>query len=389
MKENPALEPIITTSRLEEVCTRFAGDPFVAVDTEFMRETTFWPILCLIQIAGPSGEVLIDPLADGIELKAFYDLMADESVVKVFHAARQDIEIVHSQADIIPSPLFDSQIAAMVCGFGDSIGYEALIRALLDKGIDKTSRFTDWSRRPLSQKQLAYALADVTHLREAYPLLDAQLQETGRQHWVEQEMAILENPATYISKPEDAWKRLKFNANSKKARAVFMDIAAWRENEAQTRDVPRNRILKEDALREIALQCPNNVEELAVLRAVPKGFANSSRARGLLEAVQKGLNKPDDEIFEQKPNGPPRKEVGSITEMLKVLLKIMSIEHGVATKLIASSADIEKIAFDDKAHVPALSGWRYELFGEKALALKHGHVALALKDGQPILIDFK
>lgn len=387
MTENTALTPITTTSRLEEICARFADDPFITVDTEFMRETTFWPILCLIQIAGASGEVLIDPLAEGLDLKAFYELMANEGVIKVFHAARQDIEIIHSQAGIIPTPLFDSQIAAMVCGFGDSIGYEALIRALLDKGIDKTSRFTDWSRRPLSQKQLTYALADVTHLRDVYPLLNTQIQESGRQHWVEQEMAILENPATYISKPEDAWKRLKFNANNKTARAVFMEIAAWRESEAQSRDVPRNRILKEDALREIALQRPKNIEELAVLRAVPKGFANSNRSRGLLEAIQKGFKRPDAEIFEQKPNGPPRKEVGSITEMLKVLLKILSIEHGVATKLIASAADIEKIAFDDKAEVPALSGWRFELFGEKALALKHGKMALALKDGEPVLID--
>lgn len=383
----PSLELISTTAALEAACADFAGCPYIAVDTEFMRETTFWPKLCLIQISGDAGNALIDPLAPGIELDAFYRLMADTKVTKVFHAARQDIEIIFIQAGIIPTPLFDSQIAAMVCGFGDSVGYENLIRTLLNVTMDKSSRFTDWSRRPLSQKQLSYALADVTHLLAAYPKLKNQLERTKRTHWLIEEMAILENPATYKIEPEDAWKRVKFNANSKRARAILMEVAAWRERQAHKYDVPRNRILKDDAIREIALQRPQSTQDLDGLRAVPKGFGRSSRADGLLDAVTRGMDKPDQDIFEPVNNNAQRGKLGPTTEMLKVLLKVICTRHDVAPKLIASSADLERIAGEKSPDVPALTGWRYELFGAKAQALKGGKISLGLKNGKPVLIE--
>lgn len=383
------LIPITETAALADICAQLAGDRFVTVDTEFMRETTYWPKLCLIQMAGPSGEALVDPLADGLDLAPFYALMADTGVIKVFHAARQDIEIIYTAAGVIPQPLFDSQIAAMVCGFGDAIGYEPLIKSLLGHGIDKTSRFTDWSRRPLNAKQLAYALADVTHLREAFPILEKKLEKSGRSHWVREEMAILENPETYTTDPEHAWKRLKFNAGNKAARAVFMEIAAWREREAQMRDVPRNRVLKDDGLREIALQRPLDPQALERLRAVPNGFSKSSRAKGIFAAVKAGLDKPDAEIFKQADQSRKRPETAAVTEMLKVLLKLVSAEHDVAPKLIASVADLEAIAEDDEADVPALKGWRRELFGSQALELKAGRIALTLERGKPALVEFE
>lgn len=381
------LNVITTTAQLEEVCLQFSKDPFITVDTEFMRETTFWPILCLIQIAGANTQALIDPLADNISLDPFYALMADNSVIKVFHAARQDIEIIYTQGGLIPTPMFDTQIAAMVCGFGDSVGYESLIRTLLDKGIDKTSRFTDWSRRPLSPKQLAYALGDVTHLLDAYVILEKKLADSGRAHWLAEEMATLESPDTYKAEPENAWKRLKFNANSKLARAIFMEVAAWREQMAQSQNVPRNRILKDDALREIALQRPKDKQALDDLRAVPRGFSNSSRSRGLLEAVEKANSRPDSDIFPAIKNGPPRAEIGPITEMLKVLLKIVCTEQGVAPKLIASTAELEKIAHKPSPDIRALNGWRAEIFGDQALALISGKLAIALDEGKPVLVE--
>lgn len=379
---------IVTESdSLANVCSRLSQAPFITVDTEFLRETTFWPKLCLIQMASSTEEVIVDPLADGIDLQPFYDLMADTSVVKVFHAARQDIEIVHHQAGVIPKPLFDTQVAAMVCGFGDSVGYENLIRQITGHQIDKTSRFTDWSRRPLTDKQLAYALADVTHLRDAYANLKQQLDGSGRAHWLAEEMAVLESPATYTTDPRDAWKRIKFKTRSKRALAVLIEISAWREREAQARDVPRNRIVKDEALQEIALQMPKQTADLDRLRAVPRGFGRSGQARDLIDAVHRGLRTDTSDLPNPRKGSEPLPQgLGPIIEMLKVALKIACDKNRVAQKLIATVSDLEKIAADDNADVPALKGWRREIFGEDALRLKHGEYCLAIEDGEAVVL---
>ena len=378
---------IVTESdSLAEVSSRFSQAPFITVDTEFLRETTFWPRLCLIQMARSTEEVIVDPLAKGIELQPFYDLMANRSVVKVFHAARQDIEIVHHQAGVIPKPLFDTQVAAMVCGFGDSVGYENLIRQLTGHRIDKTSRFTDWSRRPLSDKQLAYAMADVTHLRDAYVNIRQQLDGSGRAHWLAEEMAVLESPSTYTTDPRDAWKRIKFKTRSKRTLAVLIEISAWREREAQARDVPRNRVLKDEALQEIALQTPKQTADLDRLRAVPRGFARSGQARDLIDAVYRGLRADTADLPDPRKDSAPQPQgLGPTIEMLKVALKIACARNRVAQKLIATVGDLEKIAADDRADVPALKGWRREIFGEDALRLKHGEYCLAIEDGEAVL----
>lgn len=378
---------ITDTDSLTLACQSLAKGEYVTVDTEFLRETTFWPKLCLIQMAGPGEEYIVDPIAGSMELDPFFELMTDESVVKVFHAARQDIEIMHHQGGVIPQPLFDTQVAAMVCGFGDSVGYENLVRTLVNKQIDKTSRFTDWSRRPLTDRQLAYALADVTHLRDVYENLSRQLDRSGRASWLKEEMSILESSSTYDSHPEDAWKRLKFRARNKKSLAVFMSVAAWREREAQGRDVPRNRILKDDALQEIAIQMPKSTEDLDRLRAVPRGFGKSPHAAGLLEAVRTGQETDQRDIPDPKHrhNNLPQ-GLGPIVEMLKVALKITCDRHGVAQKLIASVADLEQIAASDNADVRAMKGWRRELFGSEALDLKHGRACIVIEDGEAVLL---
>lgn len=379
---------IVTDSEsLAEICARLSEAPYITVDTEFLRETTFWPKLCLIQMAGGDDEVIVDPLAEDIDLASFYDLMANENVVKVFHAARQDIEIIHHQAGVIPKPLFDTQVAAMVCGFGDSVGYENLIRQLTGHQIDKTSRFTDWSRRPLSDKQLAYAMGDVTHLRVAYEKIKKRLDNSGRAHWLAEEMAVLETPGTYVTDPKDAWKRIRFKTRSKRNLAVLMEVAAWREREAQGRDVPRNRILKDDALQEIATQTPKEAADLDRLRAVPRGFGRSNLAGDLLIAVSNGLNADTSIVPDPRSmNEPSPQGIGPIVELLKVALKIACDRNSVAQKLIANVSDLEKIAADDNADVAALKGWRREIFGEDALKLKHGEFCLAIENGNAVLL---
>lgn len=372
---------IIThTGALSEICADLAQEPFVTVDTEFMRDSSYWPKLCLIQIAGRETEFIIDPLADGLDLKPFYDLMANEEVVKVFHAARQDVEIFFHFGGVIPHPLVDTQVAAMVCGFGDSVGYEALIRKVLGVQIDKSSRFTDWSRRPLKDKQLHYALGDVTHLRDAYPVLRDQVEERDRAHWLAEEMDILTSPSTYELHPENAWKRLKVGSVKPRSLGVLMDVAAWREEQAQSRDMPRQRILKDDGLYEVARQAPRSAEALDEIRGIPKGFSRSRHAVTLLEAVSRGLDRPKESL--PKSDRPERTPpgLGPIVEMLKVLLKRECEIHEVAQKLVASMSDLEKLAADDKADIPALKGWRRELFGKAALDLKHGRLALSVED---------
>ncbi len=348
---------ITTTKELQSVCDRFATDTFVTVDTEFMRETTYWPLLCLIQMAGETDEVIIDPLSDELSLDPFFELMTDTSVIKVFHAARQDVEIIHHLGGVVPEPMFDTQVAAMVCGFGDSIGYENIVRQLAGQSIDKSSRFTDWSRRPLSDKQLSYALSDVTHLRPVYSKLRDSLNSSNRESWLTEEMAILTSPSTYAGEPTQAWRRLKFKARNKQTMAVFMSVAAWREREAQARDVPRNRVLKEDALGELAVQAPTSPEGLGRLRALPRGFAQSKQAKSLLQAIADGqAMDPNDVPSVKHNNKPPVPAPASVVDLLKVTLKHVCESNGVASKLIANVADLEAIALSDQADVNALKG---------------------------------
>ncbi|MBP2560758.1 ribonuclease D [Neorhizobium galegae] len=368
---------IQTTAALEEACIQLAQSDFITIDTEFLRETTFWPELCLIQMASPTVEVLIDPLAKGLSLKPFFELMANPAVTKVFHAARQDIEIIHHLGNLVPHPIFDTQVAAMVCGFGDSVSYDQLVSRIKDVHIDKSSRFTDWSRRPLSDKQLEYALADVTHLRDVYLFLKTQLEREGRALWLTEEMAVLESPGTYDLHPDDAWQRLKSRLRKPTELAVLKFVAAWREREARSRNVPRSRVLKDDAIYEIAQQQPKDVEAMSRLRTIPKGWERSASGTAIIEAVNAALALPKAEM----PHAPKHVHVpegtAAAVELLKVLLKLISDKQGVAAKIIANTDDLEKIAAEgEAANVGALSGWRRDLFGETALKLISGGVAL-------------
>ena len=382
------MDLITTTESLERLCTALAGESFITVDTEFMRESTYWPDLCLIQIAGETEHGLIDPLAPGIDLKPFFALLNDPNVLKVFHAARQDIEIMVHLAGIVPHPVFDTQIAAMVCGFGDQVGYEAIVRKLAKAQIDKSSRFTDWSRRPLTEKQLAYALADVTHLRVVYEALKTELDRTGREHWLREEMDILTNPATYRTEPEDAWKRIKVRLRSKKQLGVLVEIAAWREREAREKNVPRSRVLKDDAIAEIAVQSPQTREALNQLRALPKGMSSSRTGDAILKAVANGLAR-DPKSLPQPDDG--RDEMNeaaqAAAEVLKLALKVVCEQEGIAPKLVASSSDIDAVAESDTADVPLLHGWRRELFGETALAIKRGEAVIGFDKGRVRVLD--
>ncbi len=383
------MQIITTTKDLKEICKKLGRADFITVDTEFMRDSTYWPKLCLIQIAGPEDEIIVDPLAEKIDLAPFLQLMGNPKVKKVFHAARQDIEIFYHLGEVIPTPLFDTQVAAMVCGFGDAVSYENLIKRTLKVQVDKSSRFTDWARRPLTEKQLAYAMADVTHLRGAYEAVFDQIQKSDREAWVDEEMAILANPSTYNLAPQDAWKRLKARHNGRRAAAVLQKVAAWREAEAQERDLPRGRILKDDALYEIANQAPKNKSELDSLRAVPKGFANSKAAQSLLAAVKAGLDIPKDELPTLAKPKPTPPGLTPVVELLKVLLKMKCEEHKVAQKLVANVSDLELLAADDDAPIMALKGWRRELFGDMALALKHGEISLGLNGRRVVSLKRK
>jgi ribonuclease D len=377
------MELITTTPQLESACDALRQCDFIAVDTEFIRESTFWPQLCLIQAAGGETEVLIDPLADGLDLEPFWDLMADERVMKVFHAPRQDLEIFFHMADgLIPAPIFDSQVAAMALGLGDSIAYDKLVQSVLKRPIDKGPRFTDWSRRPLTPAQSGYALADVTHLRDLYPLIRDRLEKADRLSWVAEEMAILIDPATYEQHPENAWQRLKIRKNSPKWLAALRAAAAWREEEAQTRDIPRQRIVKDEGLYEIAHAAPQKPEDLAGMRALPRGFERSRPAERLIEKLKPALADPKAYAPDVPP--PPRRPEGAsaTVELLKVLLKLVAEEKDVAARLIATVPDLEAIATSDDADVPALRGWRREVFGDTALALKQGKIALVLENGR-------
>ncbi|MFN3892106.1 MAG: ribonuclease D [Beijerinckiaceae bacterium] len=380
---------ITSTQELAQACARFARHPFVTVDTEFLRETTFWPKVCVIQIASDDEAVAVDALAEDIDLAPFFDLMRNEAVVKVFHAARQDIEIVWNLAKTIPAPLFDTQVAAMVCGFGDQVSYGELVQALCRVAVDKSSRFTDWSRRPLSDAQIAYALADVTHLRDVYRALLAKLEKTGRVDWLADEMQGLTSPATYEQHPDNAWERFRHRARKPRDLAVLMEIAAWREREAQTKDVPRSRILKDDVMIEVALAAPRTADALANLRAFPRGMERSRAGAEILAAVERGVVRDPDTLPRIERDRRPGGSTGATVELLKVLLRQVSEKHGVAAKMIATVDDLEAIASDDRADVPALRGWRREIFGVKALELKRGKLALTVERGRVITLEWQ
>lgn len=380
---------ITRTDDLAIACQNLAEHDYVTVDTEFLRESTFWPILCLIQLAGPDDAMIVDVMAEGLDLGPFFELMGDESVTKVFHAARQDIEIVHNLGNLIPHPVFDTQVAAMVCGYGDSIAYDQLVSRVNGAHIDKSSRFTDWSRRPLSQKQLDYALADVTHLRDVYHSLTADLGENGRAHWVSEEMEVLTSVRTYDMPVEDAWQRLKMRVRKPLDFAIMRAVAEWRESEARSRNIPRGRVIKDDAIFAIAQQHPKNTEALGRVRTVPNGFERSRHARSLIEAVQKAMATPAEDLWPvPRPSRSPEGS-GAATEMLKVLLKLTVEKHGVAAKVIATVDDLEKIAANDDADVAPLKGWRRDMFGENALKLKNGQLAIGFINRKIALIELE
>ena len=368
--------------------------PYLALDTEFLRDQTYYPKLCLIQVAAPTEDGkgidgIIDPLAEGIDLKPFYELLKRPDLVKVFHAARQDIEIFYLQGGVIPDPLFDTQVAAMVCGFGDAASYETLARKLAHVEIDKSARFTDWSHRPLSKRQLEYALADVTHLRVIYERLSAQLKKTGRAAWVEEEISALKDPKLYRLEPESAWKRLKPRTTNKRFLALLVALAAWREREAQARDIPRGRVLKDEALTEIAAHPPENAEGLDRIRAVPKGFGNSRLGKSLMEAVEQGRSTPPPDGAVQAPQRRKREPSAAVIDLLKTLLRLKAEEAHVAPRLIANADDIERLAAYEDDDVAALHGWRADVFGKDAMALRKGDLAIALENGEAVVVELE
>lgn len=380
------MEPITSNQTLAAACERLARHPFITVDTEFLRETTYYPKLCVVQMASAEEAVVIDTLAADIDLEPFFRLMANEAVLKVFHAARQDIEIIWHRAGLIPHPVFDTQVAAMVLGYGDSISYDQLVQRITGDNLDKSHRFTDWSRRPLSPEQITYAISDVTHLRDVYQALSADLIKRGRIDWVTEEMEVLTSPETYRAEPDRAWERLKTRVRKPRELAVLMEVAAWRESEAQARDVPRGRILKDEVVADIAIHAPTTAEKLANLRSVPRGFDRSKWGQDVLEAVQKGVARdakslPRLERHRHAPNG------AATVELLKVLLRMTAERHAVAAKVIATVDDLEQIAAEGDADVPAMKGWRRELFGERALSLKAGRLALALEKGRVAAVE--
>ncbi|WP_371168786.1 ribonuclease D [Aliiroseovarius sp. 2305UL8-7] len=374
---------ITTTEALEEFCTRAASHPYVTVDTEFLRERTYYSKLCLVQLAVPGDAeedaVLVDPLVDNLSLDPLYDLFRNENVVKVFHAARQDLEIFFVEAKVFPKPLFDTQVAAMVCGFGDQVGYETLVRKITKAQMDKSSRFTDWSRRPLTDAQKNYAIGDVTHLRQIYEYLAADLKSSGRGDWVEEELAILTDPATYTIHPEDAWKRLKTRTNSSRFLGIAKELARFREAYAQSRNVPRNRVMKDDALMELASTKPRSVQDLGRARLLLREARKGEIAEGILKAVTAGVEMPQEDLPRAVDKSRDKLQVNpALADLLRVLLKARCEQEKVAQKLIASAADLDALAAG-RRDVPALKGWRADVFGADAVRLCDGKLALAAK----------
>jgi ribonuclease D len=378
---------ITTTSQLEDAIEALSIHDFVAVDTEFIRETTFWPELCLIQMATPDYSCLVDPLSPDLDLAPFFRLMGNEQVTKVFHAARQDLEIVYKLGSLIPFPLFDSQVAAMVCGFGDSISYDQLVQKMTGVQLDKSSRFTDWRQRPLSDMQLTYALADVTHLATIYPNLKEKLESAGRSEWVKEEMATLSSTDTYELKPEDAWRRLKMRVRKPIELVILQQVAAWREREARERNVPRARVIKDDTIYEIAQQQPKDQAALGRLRTVPNGWERSGSGQELMKVIVAAIETPKDQLPKLPRHVSAPEGTAAATEMLRVLLKLVTEEQGVAAKVVATSDDLDQIAAKgEEAQVSAMLGWRRELFGDTAIKLIRGEVALKFEGKRIVAI---
>ena len=387
----PKIQTITTTQQLQALCDRLRQHSYVTVDTEFLREKTYYPKLCLIQVASDDESAIIDPLVETMDLSPFWDLMDNQAVTKVFHAARQDLEIFYNSLGRLPKNLFDTQIAAMVCGFGEQVGYETLVQKIAKQPLDKSSRFTDWSNRPLSDKQITYAIGDVTHLRDIYKHLHSTLQSKNRLHWLDEEFSILTNPETYIMNPENAWKRLKTRGGKPKFLVVLQAIAAWREELAQRKDIPRGRIVRDDTLLNMAANAPQTVHDLENIRSFPKGLANSHQGQEILKAIETALAS-DKSTWPvvAKPKTPPQ-WVAPMADMLRVLLKHYAAQESVASKVIASNADMDTIAQLEgeqlqQANVPAMQGWRYEIFGRYAEQLKRGEIAItADKNGLKVI----
>ncbi|MBE7637156.1 ribonuclease D [Sneathiella sp. P13V-1] len=373
------MQIITNTENLDALCKRLSQHPYITIDTEFLRENTFWPQLCLVQLASDDESAIVDPLSKGIDLAPLFDLLQNEDVIKVFHAGRQDLEIFHRLTGKVPTPIFDTQVAAMVCGFGESVGYDTLVTKLAGAQIDKSSRFTDWSRRPLTDRQLSYAEADVTFLRDAYKSLKATLEETGRANWLVSEMKILQSEETYFTPPEHAWKRIKTRNNKPRFLAILQAVAAWRETQAHKQDMPRNRILRDEALLDIASNPPKNAEKLSHVRGIGNKFAEGHMGASLLAAIEQGRSIPDDQCPVVAKKEPLPKGLGPLMDLLRVMLKMRCEENDVAQKLVCSTGDLEKIAAGSDADVPALKGWRYEVFGKDALDLKAGKIAFTIK----------
>ena len=376
------MKTITKSSELKEFCDRAANKKYITIDTEFLRERTYFSKLCLVQLATPGEEnenaVIVDTLVDNLDLSPLYEIFKNQNIVKVFHAARQDLEIFYLASGIFPYPLFDTQIAAMVCGFGDQVAYETLVRQIAKQTLDKSSRFTDWSRRPLTNAQKKYALADVTHLRVIYEILSEQLVNTGRLKWVKEEIKNLISPETYDINPKNSWRRLKTKSNSRRFLGLVASLAEFRENFAQSKNIPRNRVIKDDALLELASNKPTNLDELSRSRLLLREARKGEIASGLLTAIKKGLEIPESEL-PKKPIKPDKNIVNSaLADLLRVLLKSCSENAGVASKLIATASDLEALAAGDR-NVGALSGWRFEVFGKSALQLCDGKIGLSVK----------
>jgi len=377
------MQTITTTEGLARFCATARAAPYVTIDTEFLRERTYYARLCLIQLALPGkdgGAALVDPMVDGLSLEPLYDLFRHEATVKVFHAARQDLEIFFVEGKVFPKPLFDTQVAAMVCGFGEQAGYETLVKKIARESLDKTSRFTDWSRRPLTDAQMAYALADVTHLRVIYEFLSAQLAKSGRTAWLEEELAALTDPETYITRPHEAWQRVKTRTNSGRFLAIVRELARFREDYAQTRNIPRSRVFKDDALLELASSKPLTSEDLGRSRLLLREARKGDIADGILAAVRAGLAVRPEDFPKPEDDRDQSRADAALADLLRVLLKSKSEATGVAQKLIASSADLDAIAGGGR-DVAALHGWRHEVFGADALRLCRGEIALTASGG--------
>ena len=378
------------TNHLNELCSKLNKSEFLSIDTEFIREKTYWPKLCLIQVFNGEEKIIIDPLAKDIDLKSFFDILNNREIVKVFHSGRQDIEIFYNLTKKIPQNIYDTQIAAMVCGFGDSIGYENLVSQLLEKKIDKTSRLTNWSNRPLSKKQINYAISDVTHLFEIYPIIRDKIVSNKRENWLKEEIKILISKKTYELNPNDSWKRLKYRNLSKNSIGILIELSKWREMKAQEKDVPRGNIIRDDAIYELCSAQPKNIEDLNNLRSFNrKGGLRKEFAEEILLAIKKGKSIKKEKLPKIKPTKRLPMGISSKVSILKILLDSISEEYGVAQKLIANKNDLQELVLNDKADIKTLKGWRYKVFGKKAIDFKNGKISIKMKNDKVILEEEK